>query len=298
MIGLPSVKGAFSASDLERGTTSALNEGNLNWAELIPNAGSLHQLVSMAPLGMFSRTCDLTPLFIYLRDHKAETLQQVVREVEGFAAANDTKDVHFLLAAGNAGVEAATNQVVDEASRTMLLYVYAAVTGLCLLTFRSWRAVLIAILPLTLTSVAAQALMVVLGIGVKVATLPVTALGVGIGVDYALYILTVTLAGMRAGLPLSAAYYQSLQLTGKVVTLTGITLASGVVTWFWSPIKFQADMGVLLAFMFLLNMVGALVLLPSLACFLLRPSSRTEGEYSVVEAADTRRALVGSSDLR
>jgi predicted RND superfamily exporter protein len=124
-------------------------------------------------------------------------------------------------------------------------------------------------LPLILTSLLAQALMVWLGIGVKVATLPVTALGVGIGVDYALYILSVTLANMRAGMGLSQAYYRALIFTGKVVMLTGVTLAIAVGTWAFSPIKFQADMGELLAFMFLWNMLGALVLLPALASFLL-----------------------------
>jgi predicted RND superfamily exporter protein len=58
-----------------------------------------------------------------------------------------------------------------------------------------------------------------------------------------------------------------------VVMLTGITLALAVGTWAFSPIKFQADMGILLAFMFVLNMLGALVLLPALAHFLLRPSA-------------------------
>ena len=57
--------------------------------------------------------------------------------------------------------------------------------------------------------------------------------------------------------------------TGKVVALVGVTLAAGVVTWAWSPIKFQADMGILLTFMFLWNMVGALVLIPALSHFLL-----------------------------
>jgi predicted RND superfamily exporter protein len=113
--------------------------------------------------------------------------------------------------------------------------------------------------------------MVQLGMGVKVATLPVTALGVGIGIDYALYILSVTLAQLRLGKTLSEAYYHSLQFTGKVVMLTGMTLAMGVATWALSPIKFQADMGILLAFMFIWNMLGALILLPALAHFLLRP---------------------------
>ena len=170
----------------------------------------------------------------------------------------------------------------------MLLLVYAAVIVLAFITFRSWRAVLCAVLPLMLTTVLAEALMVALGVGVKVATLPVIALGVGIGVDYALYVLTVTLAQMRQGSSLSQAYYKALLFTGKVVILTGVTLGVAVATWAFSPIKFQADMGVLLAFMFILNMLGALMVLPALACFLL-PAARESSRDVVSEnVADMR----------
>src|SRR5438067_2236058 len=145
----------------------------------------------------------------------------------------------------------------------------AARALLCFFTFRSWRAVLVAMLPLMLTSILAEALMVGLGMGVKVATLPVIALGVGIGVDYALYVLSVTLARMREGATLTQAYAIAMQFTGRVALLTGVTLAAAVATWHFSSIKFQADMGLLLAFMLLLNMLGALVLVPALARFLL-----------------------------
>ena len=117
--------------------------------------------------------------------------------------------------------------------------------------------------------------MVWLGIGVKVATLPVIALGVGIGVDYALYLLSVQLAQQRLGVRLAQAYGQALKFTGKVVALVGTTLPAGVITWAFSPIKFQADMGILLTFMFVWNMVGALVLLPALAHWLLTPHRRS-----------------------
>jgi predicted RND superfamily exporter protein len=151
----------------------------------------------------------------------------------------------------------------------MLVYVYLAVIVLCFITFRSWRAVVVAVVPLMITSVLCEALMVVLGIGVKVATLPVIALGVGIGVDYALYLLSVQLAQQRKGVPLTQAYKKAVQFTGKVVGLIGVTLAASVITWAWSPIKFQADMGILLTFMFIWNMIGALVLIPALSHFLL-----------------------------
>jgi len=201
----------------------------------------------------------------------------LVRAVQQFAADNDSAQAQFLLAAGSAGVEAATNIVVREAWHLMLGLVYAAVIVLAFITFRSWRAVVVAVLPLMLTSVLAEALMVALGMGVKVATLPVIALGVGIGVDYALYILSVMLGELRKGATLAECYRVALHFTGRVVLLTGLTLSVGVATWVFSPIKFQADMGLLLAFMFLWNMLGALVLLPALSHWLLRPLVKTAG---------------------
>ncbi|UUC52666.1 efflux RND transporter permease subunit [Pseudomonas citronellolis] len=266
---LPGVESTNSLARLNRQVLVGLNEGNPKWFELIKNQSMLNFITAGAPRGLYNDACDLLTLYVYLKDHKADTLSRVVGAVEAFAAANDGDGIHFRLAGGSAGIDAATNIVVKQAWRQMLFLVYGAVILLCFVTFRSWRAVLVAVLPLMLTSLLAEALMVALGMGVKVATLPVIALGVGIGVDYALYILSVTLARMRAGDSLSDAYYAALTFTGKVVLLTGLTLAVGVATWAFSAIKFQADMGVLLAFMFLWNMLGAMVLLPALACFLL-----------------------------
>ena len=219
---------------------------------------------------MANTDCSLMPVLAYLADHKAETLERVAEEASAFSALHSTPQRQFLLAAGNAGIEAATNKVVKTSNRMMLLFVYGAVIVLCFITFRSWRAVVVAVLPLMLTSVMGEALMATLGIGVKVATLPVIALGVGIGVDYALYLLSVQLAYQRSGHSLPEAYQLALGFTGKVVALVGITLAAGVVTWAASPIKFQADMGIMLTFMFLWNMIGALILIPALSHFLLR----------------------------
>ena len=266
---LPGVDATNSMAALAKFVSIGYNEGNFKWLELIPNQAALGGVQTRAPREMFNQTGNLLTLYVYLKDHKADTLHRVVDHVAAFAQANDTPAVHFKMAAGSAGIDAATNIVVEKANRTMVFCVYAAVILLCFATFRSWRAVLCAVLPLMLTSILCEALMVGLRIGVKVATLPVIALGVGVGVDYALYVLSVILAHMRLGRSLAEAYYEALRFTGKVVVLIGMTLALGVGTWVFSPIKFQADMGILLAFMFLWNMLGALILLPALGCFLL-----------------------------
>ncbi|WOD12713.1 MMPL family transporter [Pseudomonas sp. NyZ704] len=276
MQNLPGVQSAVSMVTVAKQVIMGNNEGNLRWQTLSRNQDNLNNAISRAPTGMFNAECSLAPVMLFLEDHKADTLTRATDAVEEFAAEYNTDELEFKLAAGNAGIEAATNVVIEASQTKMLLTVYAVVILMCLITFRSIRAVLCIIIPLALTSVLANALMAFLGIGVKVATLPVIALGVGIGVDYGIYIYSRLETYLRQGLPLQEAYYETLKTTGKAVTFTGFTLAIGVATWIFSAIKFQADMGILLTFMFLWNMFGALWLLPALARFLIRPEKLRE----------------------
>ncbi|MFM2405712.1 MAG: hypothetical protein RL223_3592 [Pseudomonadota bacterium] len=170
---LDGVEGTHTLALLNRRMLAGLSEGSPRWMDFLPNQDMLNSVTAGAPRGLYNDPCNLLTVYVHLRDHTAQTLDGVVRHVETFARANDTPEVKFLLAAGSAGIEAATNVVVREAWHRMLLLVYAAVVLLAFVTFRSWRAVLVAVLPLMLTSVLAEALMVALGMGVKVATLPV-----------------------------------------------------------------------------------------------------------------------------
>ncbi len=268
---LPQVKFVMSVATLEGYLFAGFNEGSPKWQGIEPNEALLYQSEYGIPRQMLNVACSFVPIYVSLTDHKAATLTAVVATAQKFIAdpANQGPGFKFSLLGGNAGIAAATNIVVAQANLFMLLLIYAVVVAFCFIAFKSWRAVLCAIIPLIITSILAQALMVWLHIGIKVATLPVSALGVGIGLDYALYVLSILLRFLRGGLPLSQAYYETLMSTGKVVLLTGFTLALGVSTWIFAPIKFQADMGLLLCFMFLWNMLGAMILLPALACFLL-----------------------------
>ncbi|WP_440997552.1 efflux RND transporter permease subunit [Arhodomonas sp. SL1] len=283
---LPGVTGTQSAAGQVRVRSVGMNEGNGKWGDLLASQGMLNAIVARLPRGSVGMNCDFVPLSVYLADHRAGTLQSVVAGVEAFRDRYAVEGATIRLAAGNAGIEAATAQVVERAFGQMVYIVFAAVGLVCLVVFRSPKAVLTALLPLVAISVLCEALMVGLGIGVKVATLPVIALGVGIGVDYAVYLIGVLWPALRAGVPLGEAYYRTLVLTGRIVIFTGLTLSLGVAPWMFSPIKFQADLGALLAFMFLGNMIAAVVLVPALTRLL----------PGVGRAArKTRRAPTGSA---
>ncbi|MWV13830.1 MMPL family transporter [Pseudomonas sp. R-28-1W-6] len=264
------VQSAISMVSVSKQVIKGMNEGNLKWETLSRNPDVLNNSIARAD-GLYNADCSLAPVLVFLNDHKAATLKRAVDVVQEFAKEHNKEGLEFLLAAGNAGIEAATNEVIAKSELIILVLVYICVAVMCLITFRSFGAMLCIILPLILTSILGNALMAWLGIGVKVATLPVIALGVGIGVDYGIYIYSRLESFLRAGMTLQEAYYQTLKSTGKAVLFTGLCLAIGVATWIFSAIKFQADMGLMLTFMLLWNMFGALWLLPALARFLIKP---------------------------
>ena len=203
-------------------------------------------------------------------DIDANQLKTVTSTLEAGLPESGFKPVKLRLATGAVGVMAATNEAVEEAQVPMMIWVYLAVTLLCLISFRSVRGTICVVLPLVVVSLLAQALMTWLEIGLTVATLPVIALGVGIGVDYGIYIFSRMVGFIREGRSVSEAYFETLKLTGNAVLFTGLTLAIGVSTWILSSLQYQADMGIMLTFMFLVNMLGAIFLLPALACLLYR----------------------------
>jgi predicted RND superfamily exporter protein len=249
------------------------NEGSHKWRNIPRNRDQLVQAQAYleTSTGLFNSDCSVMPVLMFTSDHRAETIERVVQAVKDWRASNPTPKARFRLATGNVGVMAATNEEVEAKEYPILAGVFAAVIVMCLLTFRSVTGTLCVVIPLAVVSVLAYAIMAIVGIGLKVSTLPMVALGVGIGVDYGIYLFSRMQDYLERGDNVHDAYLHTLRVTGASVVFTGITLAVGVVTWVFSPLKFQADIGILLTFMFLVNMLGAIVLLPALAAWLVKP---------------------------
>lgn len=269
---LPEVNSVDSLARQVRIRNIGNNEGSPKFNELPRDSAAIGGAMRNMELYQkyFNRECDVLPVRVFTRDHRAETLRNVIRVTERVIKENGTDIVRLRLAAGNGGVMAATNEAVEAARDQMLLALYAAVSLLCFVTFRSWRITACVVIPLIVVSQFAEAVMVWLGISLKVSTLPVVALGAGVGVDYGIYLFARTQSALRQGFALREAYQHGLQQAGTAVVFTALTMTVGVATWILSPLKLQADMGALLAYMFSLNMLAAIMVLPALACWLVR----------------------------
>jgi len=261
------VQSTISLPQIIKIVNAGWNEGHPAWRIIPRNPQTIVQSLFLiqTDTGLLNADCSVMPVLVFLKDRRAETIKRVVDVVKEYATQHNSNDIKFQLASGNMGIAAARNEVVSAAQTEMLLLVYVAVSILVLLAFRSIRAVICVILPLSLVSILCYALMTWLEIGLTLSTLPVAALGVGIGVDYGIYILNGLRIANRRGRSFEKCYESALARSGAAVLLTGLTLAVGVSTWYFSKLQFQADMGILLAFMFIANMIGALVFIPILA---------------------------------
>lgn len=279
---------------------SGWNEGNIKWRILPRDNYVLRQALSNidTDTGLLNSDCSAMPIMVFTTDHRAETIARIVQRVkelreelnfgelsfelehevlEELASEGEVtpERLKFRLATGNVGVMAATNEDIAAAEKPMLALVFGSIIILCLITYRTLLGTLCIVLPLVVVSTLAEALMALYGIGLKVNTLPVVALGVGIGVDYGIYIYNKLDLYLKEGYALREAYYRTLRLTGRAVIFTGFTLAAGVGTWAFSALQFQADMGILLSFIFLANMVAAIVILPALVRWLMMRNKET-----------------------
>jgi predicted RND superfamily exporter protein len=294
MRGVDGVQSVTSVPSLAKVSIAAFNEGNPRWAALPRSSDGLTQGANGfdPDNGMNTQNCQAIQVLIYTRNHEGTTIAHIVDEIKRFSVQDRVPGVEFRLAGGNVGVMAATNEAVGDAEVTMLLSIFGAIALLCALTFRSWRAVLCIIVPLTLVSILCNAVMARLGIGLKVATLPVITLGVGVGVDYGIYLYERLQHEIRDGATLPAAFAAAMRQRGTAALFTAVTMFIGVGTWAFSALKFQVDMGVLLAFMFLVNLFGAVFLLPALAAWLgvERAERRVPGAQTSIAAASAAAA--------
>ena len=254
---------------LVRKINQSYSENNVRWRVVPETSIQIAQGVGYATrLGnaYMNAGCTALPITIFLRDHQSMTINSVVDDVKKYAKTNNTNLINYKLAMGNAGVMAATNEVIATSEILVNFALFVAVSILCLVVFNSFSITLSIVLPLLLVTMACNALMVFLTIGIKVNTLPVIALGVGVGVDYGIYLFERISHGIKLhDQSLSDAYLVSLKQRGSASIFTALIMSIGVLSWVWSDLKFQQDMGLLLGFMLFFNMIGAIIFVPVIA---------------------------------
>lgn len=277
----PDVGGTDSLAGLTRQVNVVLHNNDPRWG-ILPNSqdevgGILMVAEHGSEPGDFDRWVNYNfqhaNITIFLYDHKADTIREVIRRAEQFISSHRMEEAEFRLAGGIAGVLAAANEVMEKSNWIILGLMLLTQLFFCALGFRSLVAGLLFVGVVFLSNMFGMAIMAVWDVGLNVNTLPVISLGIGFGVDYGIYVVSRVIEEHRrqGRSDLRAALIEGVATAGKAVLYTAFLTSAGFVLWFFSPLRFQAEMGYQLLIILTMNMLGGLLLLPALITFM-RPS--------------------------
>lgn len=274
------IGGSISATTLLKRIFRTFHEGDPKW-EILPttsdHVGQLFFLLtSNTARGEMDRFFDMSmtnaTVTIFYKDYNHEIIKNSIAKAKQFVQehSEETDTVRYLLAGGLLGLLAATNEEVEWSYRVNLALILVVVFVLSYLTYVSVIGALIVMIPSLIAQPLSEAMMYFMNIDFNINSLPVAAVGIGIGIDYGYYVLSRIVEEYPKDRDFDKAIVRAYGTTGKTVLFTGMSLTASVVYWCFFPMKFQAQMALLLVFLLAFHLIGALMFIPPLVS-LLRP---------------------------
>lgn len=276
----PQIGGTVSVVDLIGPVNANLHEGNRRFEELGPVADINGELLFMYMQGTdpgdMDRFVDADfkdgAVTMFFRDHKGDTIRTAVSRIEEYLEQNPLPgESTYKLAGGLVGVLAAVNEEVFARQVESIALALLTLFVLSAIAYRSTVAGLFYMPLVIMSNTITFAFMAWKGIGMNINTLPVAALGIGLGVDYAFYIVDGVKERFEETGDVMAAIRGSLRTAGRGVLITGGTMIAAVLVWYASSLKFQAEMGLLMALWLTVSAITSLLLIPAMI-YVFRPA--------------------------
>ncbi|MGB9499325.1 MAG: efflux RND transporter permease subunit [Dissulfuribacterales bacterium] len=271
--GIPEVGNTLSLVDYIKGMNFVMFDGDPRYLVIPPKSGTVAEYLFLYTAGGFPGDFDpvvspdyrIANIKVVLKDHRASTVKRVIDTTKKWIRQKHKNiDVDFYYAGGDIGILAAINDIIarvlPQNIAQISLFVFICVS----LAYASLVAGVLLLLPILFAVLLIFGVMGLTGTSITVDTLPLAALGIGLGIDYCIYVSSRIRRDLRNGEAMETGIERALKTSGKAVFFTGATVALGVFSWGLSPIRFQARLGGILGALLILNMLGALILLPCL----------------------------------
>ena len=307
----PEVGGTVTATTLLKKIFRTFHEADPKW-EILPtrddHVGQLFFLLTSGTRrGEMDRFFDIgytnATIAVFYKDYTHETIEHSIARAKEYIAAHgaEATNVRYRLAGGLIGILAAVNEEVEWSYRVNLALILAVVFCLSYATYVSFLGALIVMLPSLVAQPLSEAVMYLFGIDMNINSLPVAAVGIGIGIDYGYYVLSRIVEELCAGEGFDVAIRRMFETTGKTVLFTGVSLTASIIFWVFFPMKFQADMALLLVLLLGFHLMGALMFIPPMVS-LFKPrfaikyaEERQRIRAEAAAAEEARGARVGAA---
>ncbi|MEL0232045.1 MAG: efflux RND transporter permease subunit, partial [Hyphomicrobiales bacterium] len=214
-------------------------------------------------------------LSFYLQDHSMPTIAKLTRHLEDFFGndVNIVSEADFLYSGGQVGIVEALNEEITASNQKIMIAITLVILVCVFLLYRSVTVALVLIFSLAMANALTYAFMAWKEVGLNVSTLPLAALGVGLGVDYGIYMLDRIKEEYKLCGDVTGSMHRALMTSGNAIVITALTMVLPLVPWvLMSPLRFQAEMSMLLGMVLVMNMLGSLLFVPA-ALAALKPNS-------------------------
>lgn len=285
--------GSITATTLLKKIFRTFREGDPKWEMLPTRDDFIGQLFFLVTSGtrrgdmdrFFSPDYTNATISVFYNGHGNDLINGAIERAKTYIAEHTSPDdnVRYLLAGGMFGILAATNEEVEWSTSVAVPLLFLTVFILSVLTYRSITGAVIVMIPSAIAHPLAEAVMYLVGIDFNINSLPVAAIGIGIGIDYGYYVLSRILEEYEIVGDFDEANRRALETTGKAVIFTGTTLAVSVFFWLFHPLKFEAQMALLLVLLLTFQLIGALVFIPGVMS-LLKPKFAEKQRLAALEA--------------
>jgi hypothetical protein len=285
----PEVGGTQSVADVIRPVNMILHEGNPRYYRIghdqVSNAELLYIAMAGSDPGDIDRFVDYKyrngAIQMNFRDHKGSTIRTALEAIRDYEAQNPIEGARYRLAGGLIGVLAAVNEVIFSSQLQSIALALLLLFIMCAVAYRSTQAGLFFLPTVVLSNTITFSYMSFNDIGLNVNTLPVAALGIGLGVDYSFYIADRIKEHLQHTPKLSESIRFAMLTAGRGVIVTALTMVAAVVLWyFFSSLRFQAEMGLLIALWMTVSAISALLVIPSMI-YVFRPRFLVGKEQTV-----------------
>ncbi len=266
------VGGTVTATTLLKKVFRTFHEGDPKWEILPTRNDHVSQLFFLFTSGsrrgendrFFDMNYTNATIAVFYKDYTHETIEHSIARAKEYITSHGTEsqNVRYRLAGGLIGILAAVNEEVEWSYRVNLILILTVVFLLSYATYVSVIGALIVMLPSLVAQPLSEAVMYLFGIDMNINSLPVAAVGIGIGIDYGYYVLSRIVEELAAGEGFDVAIRRMFETTGKTVMLTGVSLTASIIFWVFFPMKFQADMALLLVLLLGFHLMGALMFIP------------------------------------
>ena len=283
----PEVGYSFSLTDIVRSMNSAIHDLHPRWG-FVPRSWEeigalLFFFFSGSSPAETERFVDPayrhSAITFYCRNHRGDTVRRIIARAREFVAAHPMERARLRLAGGLVGVTAGANEEILTNDILMNVLSFGTIFAVVLFTYRSVGAGALMLVSLAMANGVVNAYIGFKGFGINLQSLPVVTVGVGFGIDYGLYIVSRAIEEFRHSGRIEEAVRRAVATAGKAVTFTALALCGATLLWAVSSVRFNSEMGVLLAIWMVVSFLASVSLLPALLVvlrprFLLREGPR------------------------